>query len=295
MSKEPPTDIPTADEIVCGVLEKVGDALPDLQHDLIAGSHLFRNSPFELFMSVIEQGLLFRVFEVLEPLTAGRTNAFHAYLVRLLTEHKIAHLITTNFDYMFECALGEQLGDVSTFYGWQDIDKLTRELTRPSLVKLHGSILDRERQDISKATVLTTVDQIYKGSERSLLQRWASALDGKTILFLGYSGRDRLDVMRLVSYLDRSWLVWVSHTDSPALRVSGPDDSLSREVRAIAQGESPSIVVVSGRTKQFVSDFGRAIHVDPKVDVSVSVDCEARPISFRQRSWHRYFLNTRGS
>ena len=44
-------------------------------------------------MSVIEQGLLFRVFEVLEPLTAGRTNAFHAYLVRLLAEHKIAHLI----------------------------------------------------------------------------------------------------------------------------------------------------------------------------------------------------------
>ncbi len=281
VSKEAPTNLPTADEIVCDLLAEVGQALPDLQHDLLGGSHLFRDRPFELFMAVVEQGLLFRVFELLKPLTTGRTNSFHAYLASLLAKRKIAHLFTTNFDYMFECALGKDLSKIDVLYGWQEIDRLQKRSHQPYLVKLHGSILGNNREDTTRQTILTTMDRIYQTSTQSLLKQWAGVLNGKTVLFLGYSGRDRLDVMRLLQLLDRSSLVWVNHTDSTQLRIDDLSSALSPELKALVVGGGPSVTIVSGNTKRFLTEFGRAVKVGFPPSAFRATDCEARPMSFQ--------------
>jgi hypothetical protein len=235
VSKDAPANLPTADEIVCNVLERLMDALPDLRRDLLAGSYLYRTAPFELFMGVIQQALLFRTYEVLEPLTAGDPNDLHHCLAKLLVCGKAKHLITTNFDNLFERALTDA-GRIRFYYGWgPDVDQLEKEFARPSIAKVHGSFVNVLGEDITQQTVATTLDKLYFDASPHLLRRWAALLSGHTILFLGYSGRDRLDVMRMLPQLQNSPLVWFLHSPEESVGISRSTESLlSREVRGLA-------------------------------------------------------------
>lgn len=259
ISKPSPTNLPTADDIVCNVLEQVVEAIPDLEMKLVAGSYLFRNAPFELFMAVIEQGLLWRVFEVLEPLTDGEPNALHRYLAGLLVSRRVSQIITTNFDDMLEQAIELHGAHYAAYYSWKDIDEICRSPDVPALVKVHGSFLDTHGQDITLKTVLTTFGSIYRGSTTGTMRKWVPFLEKRTLLFLGCSGRDRIDVLRLLSFLRDATIVWVDHSDNQQLETVAGTPTISEGLTSLLRAGSPSITLVSGHTGRFLDLLEKAL------------------------------------
>jgi len=257
ISKQEPTNLPTVDSLIGGILESVAESVPELWRDILACSYLCHTAPFELFMAVIQQALLFRVFETLEPLTNGEPNTIHYSLARLLSSRKAAHLFTTNFDNMIECALGDELHNVKTYYSWDDCDRFRSQQQSPSLLKIHGSFVDAGGKDIAASTILTTIDAIYRSSKEAHLRKWAEFLNGRSVVFLGYSGRDRIDVIPMLSYANGAHMVWLCHSSDDRFRICTESDPLlSKEVRGLMEGGA-DIVPIAGRTDQFLEVLGQ--------------------------------------
>jgi len=274
ISIKEPTNMPSVDTIVCSVLENLIETAPDISDDIFTGSYIFRNSPFELFMSVIQQGLLFRVFEVLQPLLEGNPNSIHYYLTKLLLAKKVKHIITTNFDDMLESALQNDLSKIMFYYSWREIDKFEKNISKQSIIKLHGSFFNKENHEITTSTILTTTEGIYSSSKLSILKQWADVLKGYTLVFMGYSGRDRLDVIPLLSYLSNSDIIWICHTDNKEIEiVTDIDNFLSKEMITLTKVGN-NVTPLTCHTEQFLSVLGE--YLGYKYDVRNYKTIQAR-------------------
>ena len=199
---------------------------------------------------------LFRVFEVLEPLLGGNPNSIHRYITRLLVERKVMHVITTNFDDMFESALASSLEKVTFYYSWEEVDNLKMNFSHPSIIKPHGSFFDKDGKDITNTTILTTTESIYRYSKEIILKKWAKLLKGFTIVFLGYSGRDRLDVVPILSHLTNSDIIWVCHTNDRNIEIADElSDLLSKEIKTLMKS-TIRITPISCHSEKFLAVLG---------------------------------------
>ena len=278
ISIKEPSSLPSVDVIVRSVIENLSETVPELGDEILSGYHIFQTSPFELFMSVIQQGLKFRVFEILEPLLGGTPNSIHHYVTKLLLEKKIRSLVTTNFDDMLETALGHRISEISFYYSWQEVHELKDNLSKPSIIKPHGSFFDKSNNDIASSTILTTTESIFKSSREFVLKEWAKLFSGSTIVFLGYSGRDRLDVIPLLSFLTNSDIIWVCHNNDQELKLPTEiDDIVSKEIKTLIESGT-NITPVSGHTEKFLSVLGTNIGID--YDESYSESNSKRHNSF---------------
>lgn len=134
----------------------------------------------ERLVTEIPKDFLFRMFDSLRN---ARPNFNHLAVIAL----KPRSIVTTNQDLLLESA-AEFLG------------------LRCSVIHLHG------RCD-NKQSIITTISQYLVGLRSSVAAQFRESLDGKDVVVLGYSGRDR-DVMPLLGEGTMKSITWLHHPGS---------------------------------------------------------------------------------
>lgn len=259
VSRKPPSSLPLAWNLISSALESISNHCSGFPlDDILALAGYYRFSAFEEFMSVVGQGLLHRSLEIIDSLRMGEPNSVHHYLAYLLVSRQVGYIVTTNFDNLIEQAIGEEIGRVSVYYSFSDIERIPLGADAPVIFKLHGSFYDKDGNDVS-STIRATIERIGKGYSLEILHRWKKFLDGKTIVFLGYSGSDRMDVLPLLHLLDSSTIVWVDHSgDSRLELVSNGESNLGDGVRSVMRSRKDAYCV-RGFTEGFLGEMGKAI------------------------------------
>ncbi len=141
-------------------------------------------TPEILFQSLSET-LSTKLTEFFGFLSYSRPNVCHGVLAYLVSTFN-QPLLTTNFDTLIEA-----------------------RLARGHVNHLHGSVG-------SPHELVFRINQVGRGLDSRLRSTVSSALRGRTVYVLGYSGADR-DIIRALRDGDERRLVWIVHPD-PNLR-----------------------------------------------------------------------------
>lgn len=212
-----PSALPSGDDlaVLAWRLVNLGlGAIPEDLEDSIA-RHIRDPSNgirLEQLLEVMSQGVpLDDLVRVYEAVASDAFNYMHARLVELDPEV----LVTVNMDSLLEAAAS----------------RLSME---PHLVHLHGVHDDRP-------SIITTISQYLRDLPEHLHQEFGAALQGRSVLVTGYSGRDR-DILPMFERYRPSSLVWVLY----------PGSHLEREVSEVLTDLGESAVVVEERTEDYL-------------------------------------------
>ncbi|MDE2344710.1 MAG: SIR2 family protein [Betaproteobacteria bacterium] len=196
VSAPPPSNLPLASALVASArVAFLG------RYDAYIRTFAVRPETFFKYVYDLAQSELLEYLK--RVLASDKPNSVHLFLATALSAGN--HVITTNFDRLIERA-GTRLGVQFNRY----VSSLSvRKATAGTLFKVHGSI-------DSSHSLKVTIDQIGLGlnSQRSSMIK---ELTGRrTVLVLGYSGYDQLDVMPALATCAYTRLIWISHDSSVA-------------------------------------------------------------------------------
>ena len=160
---------------------------------------IINSLPFEAFVETLRDNSeiheIFGIYdaEAYEPKVEPNTN--HILLAKLVATGKVRTIVTTNFDQLIEKALeqqGKQGGrDYDVIYREDDFERIDWRQDRCRLVKIHGSIDDKE----AMAITLSQVAKQELSAARAAITRQVFSLgDHKQVLILGYSCSDVFDL-----------------------------------------------------------------------------------------------------
>ncbi len=189
-------------------------------------------------------------------------------LQQRLAEQALAgsRLMTTNFDDLLERAVLAAGGRPVT------VDAHAAGARRAStgetdVLKLHGSLWshrDGERRR-SRGQLGATLRTIASRSPNMILrdrvvQQLSAAIDGATLVVVGYSALDDLDIVPALKLLRPRVVQWVSHSETwigelPLGRVPGPASNRDLVLRALSDGGSEVHLVV-GPTEEVLKRLG---------------------------------------
>jgi hypothetical protein len=208
ISKSPPTLLPDGDELARIVWEALIGSLPPAlqkwtvgasaqleadrheQHTVSNDRHDLRlEQLLEVLASAVPLKVLVGVYRILD---GAAPNTIHTILGR--PELNLGCVLTVNMDTVIDEVAGKRV------------------------VHLHG------RQD-RPGTIMTTISQYLRGLPPELDREFAQAVEGKRILVLGYSGRDR-DIAEAFLRHPPSLLHWLQH----------PGGRLARDAELLMDG-----------------------------------------------------------
>ncbi|MFX0066951.1 MAG: tetratricopeptide repeat protein, partial [Candidatus Hermodarchaeota archaeon] len=190
-------------------------AIPDLRFEYL----------IEAFRDNYDKDLtLLNYFEeVIQP------NVIHQYLAQML---KQGHFVmTTNFDTLIERAVGleeDQLRIVITQHDFETYadPQAANDQGLWVVYKLHGSVKNVKTGEDTKTSVVTTLDALGKHREGQLgvevFKRpvFNQIGRGRTLIVMGYSGGDDLDIIPTVlQMVGLKRIIWIQHQplgDQPA-------------------------------------------------------------------------------
>ena len=208
ISKNPPSNLPLANEIRNRVLKKL---FADEQLDAGTLSR-FESYPFEAFVQVIAENSNFLDY-LITMYEMGEPNKNHMFVAKLVKEGYVRGILTTNFDLQLEKALRKEgliperdFKVISNEDGFAGVDPET--INTPVIFKIHGSVNNRE-------SVRTTMNLI---SAKSLLESRQKIIEyflkkGEVILILGYSFSDEFDVNPMLRGLKSAGeILWIKHS-----------------------------------------------------------------------------------
>ena len=143
--------------------------------------------PFELFVECLiensSNSVLLDLFEI------GSYNTTHLFIAQLAREGYLKNIVTTNFDNFLETALDAFKVEYKLFYKESDFNKIDWESDGVKLIKMHGSIHDRDNMAI-------TIKKV--SNQGSVFQRNKIIIDllknSDSMLILGYSCSDIFDI-----------------------------------------------------------------------------------------------------
>lgn len=149
-------------------------------------------------------------------------NANHKAIARIAATGKVQALLTTNFDCLLERALESEVPFRQIFeddgFGASEADgSVVRVL------KLHGSLSGANDQPTHETILASLVDlanRITPGFSNEKARLLDQMLCSHVFVFVGYSGRDELDIQPIIKQASARGIVWVSHThDASQFRV----------------------------------------------------------------------------
>jgi tetratricopeptide (TPR) repeat protein len=161
------------------------------------------NIPFEAFMESIHERynpeLIFDIYKQGEP------NTNHILLAKLIKAGKIRTIVTTNFDKLIEKALliepnsMIQGKDYELLYKEKDFDSIDWNKDQIRLIKIHGSIDDKEAMAI---TIKQIASQKLSQARFAVIKNVFSSGNHKRVLILGYSSSDVFDLSPQIQAID---------------------------------------------------------------------------------------------
>jgi hypothetical protein len=166
---------------------------------------LFNEMPFEHILEVCPNpraagDLLVELYGRNAP------NAFHNALAAGLRDGKIASLVTTNYDCCLEASLNSLQLRVRKIVIEEEAQTPAPSL--PIYFKIHGT----SEPGLEHTAIRTLGEEhLLPAWKRSLLR---DLLDKKTIVFIGYSGRD-FELCPEIARIAPSKIVWISRNPAP--------------------------------------------------------------------------------
>lgn len=202
-----PTNLPTGVEVSMGIYRAllINDPRKSVLPDDDFFNRIYRDIPFEVIAEKCPNGdvlkhLLLKVFQNAQP------NPIHFLIAKLLKEGRISTLITTNYDCALDKAIAETynskkidtIGNVKRIIRDNSFD---RQESDKIFFKIHGSTDDEDGSTL-----------IFQLNQEGVLPDWKkhifySALKDRTLLIIGYSGRD-FDICPEIPLAEPSRIIW---------------------------------------------------------------------------------------
>jgi tetratricopeptide (TPR) repeat protein len=155
--------------------------------------------PFEAFIEVLAENS--QIDNILDIYDANsyepsiEPNSNHSLLAKLVAAGKVKTIVTTNFDQLIEKALKREGriegSDYDVLYREEDFEKINWATDRIRLIKLHGSIHDKQAMAITLRKVARK--ELSEGRANIIRHVFAQG-NHKQVLILGYSCSDIFDV-----------------------------------------------------------------------------------------------------
>jgi len=188
ISAPPPASLPLARDLVrqsiARLLHPYGPQLPPLTL-----------RPEMLFSYMYNKNSTATLDTIEQLLSASSYNIIHDFCAQVLGCG--GAVVSTNFDLAIECAAAAR----GIHY-----QRSTSNCRSPdaSLFKIHGSLDDR-------SSIGLTIDQVGAGLGSTRSKSLERLLRGRTVLVLGYSGNDQLDIMPALRATPYTRIVWIDH------------------------------------------------------------------------------------
>jgi tetratricopeptide (TPR) repeat protein len=179
--------LPLVPDFVKTVLARLGTSETDAK--AILDSPL----PFEAFMENLRN--YSDISELLAIFEIGAPNAAHLFLAELARAGFVRTFCSTNFDALIEQAL-EQAGlkrdhDFEVLYRDEDLGRVRTDDRKICVVKLHGSIDDKEQMAI---TMNQVASKTLSANRKRAIEAVFAAGPQRRVLVLGYSCSDLFDL-----------------------------------------------------------------------------------------------------
>jgi hypothetical protein len=255
ISRDQPSNKPIGYELIDMILNELIKCYPVENTEIENNRDYFHGIPFEDFCSLLCEGWGIRepFFSLLSPLAGGYPNFNHFAISALLTHIYPVKVITTNFDTLIESALGNRIEQIPISYTYNSIP------IHPTwLAKIHGSI-DKHSEKIFPITTIETVSicgNYYSTSE------WSKYFEGKTLLVIGYSGQDRLDIMTALDCRHGSpTIIWIDHSDHNSVLISNSiGKAQSLEIDFIIK-KNPYSICIKCKTSWFMEGLLKKLNL----------------------------------
>lgn len=243
ISMDPPANMPSAKQIVKSLLELF--APPEEIDNLLVQEMLRFELVVEKIQDIFDENLKFLDYlkYVTEP------NVIHLFLSNAITRGN--YVVTTNFDYLIECALLRVLDknwhqDITPVISKEDYiiyqdPKTVLASNKYPIYKIHGSKRNIITGRDTKESLITTLSAL--GKDRAEGETFAiepykkpaifNLMNNRTLVVMGYSGSDDFDIgpaLKEMPFLNR--LIWIEHSkDSKTeiINISKKKDVFSQE------------------------------------------------------------------
>jgi len=207
--------LPVVNQIVPYVLEKLDVPKEDTQ--LILDKDNNPKIPFEAFMECLRENS--KVDKIYDIYACGEPNTNHILLAKLAKEGKLKTIITTNFDMLIEHALAQEPNGwkegekYDVIYKEKDFENINWSQDKVRLIKIHGSIHNKEEMAITLAQVARK--ESSKAREK-IIEEVFSKGKHKSVLILGYSCSDVFDLSPQIEAINGKLkeMLFVQHSDN---------------------------------------------------------------------------------
>ncbi len=276
ISMDPPSNMPSAKQIVRGLLELFA---PSKEINNLLSLKMLR---FELVVEKIRNefdGDL-RFLDYLEYVT--EPNLIHLFLANTITRGN--YVVTTNFDYMIERALllvldkqwHKEIIPIITredFIFYQEPENLIKSGKYP-LYKIHGSKYNIITGTNTQDSLITTISALGKGREEGetfAIEPFKKAtvynlMNDRTLVVMGYSGSDDFDIgptLRELPFLNR--IIWIERYQGNQIKISKikPDEisesqlgssQLHNLLRNISSTGNFDVILIRANTQNFIKE-----------------------------------------
>lgn len=235
-----------------------------------------KHVPLEAALREARGVLGFRIFGVLKSLEGGVPNPNHEFMAKLTKAGVIDAVLTTNLDVLLEEALKLERIKYVRHVCESDF-KISRE-DKFHIFKLHGTV-DRTR------TVMVTLDQVGKGltkCKRNVLEHF---LKNRYVMFVGYGGGDRFDILPVLRRTEGKGVIWVKHVDGadyeildrPMIESKTKKDMLDQLLCSL---RTKTVLKISCDTKRLVDDLAMRSAIE-----LTTPETEGEKVIKEKKSW----------
>ncbi|MHA1979536.1 MAG: tetratricopeptide repeat protein [Promethearchaeota archaeon] len=288
ISMDTPSRVPSAKKFVEALVKL---CVPAEEISLILQKESLRYEVFvEQLQRYIDKSLIFLDF--LE--TRMKPNLIHYFLGHnIITKN---YVITTNFDYLIECALidllskeeRKQINPIIVRKQYLDLNQIydLANITQFLLFKLHGSKRNLITEQNTFESLITTISSLGKDREEVdtfTIEPYKKPIISKIIkdrvlIILGYSGSDDFDITPfLKEIILYKKIIWIDHIPKHGLEDieinhfnSAINSDMAKQAKFlhdIKKKHNVETYLVKANTKTFISEF-----LWPKILQSVEIN-----------------------
>ena len=205
--------LPIVKQFVPYILEKL--EIPQKDIELILDKDNNPKIPFEAFMEALqENSKADKIFDIYDQ---GEPNTNHILLAKLIKAGKVKTIITTNFDKLIEKALGmealEENKNYDVIYKEEDFEKINWSEDSIRIIKIHGSVDDKEAMAI---TLKRVASQVSSTPRKGIIEEVFNKGKHSNVLILGYSSSDIFDLSPQIEAIKENHkkVYYVQHSDN---------------------------------------------------------------------------------
>jgi len=227
--------------------------------------------------------------------TTKNPNLIHHFLVDMIKKGNF--VLTTNFDYLIEYAMGLKNPLFKVIISKTDFELFNDPSQNLKngflcLYKIHGSSRNILTNEKTIESVITTLDSFSKYKEGEIFSVeyykkpfYSNAVSNRTLIIFGYSGGDDFDIIPTIMQLNGvKKIIWISHVQETnhfeIFRVTSyqPKDQCSRDEKMfhlLMQSLGCEIMIIKCNTKQFIETYW-----DIKEDIRISSEINYSPLNW---------------